>query len=112
MAGETAVAVIAISSSSWNIVGLLLVAAGVLILFRHGMPYRVRTGGVSVLALNQTDADAIKLEKRYAVLGWIGVALILLSLPDRRESTLLVLEPHTGTNEPQGLSTFRHHLIQ
>ena len=89
MAGETAVAVIAISSSSWNIVGLLLVAAGVLILFRHGMPYRVRTGGVSVLALNQTDADAIKLEKRYAVLGWIGVALILLGTACQIVASLL-----------------------
>jgi hypothetical protein len=63
--------------STYNVVGLLLVMAGVLILFRYGMPYRVRRGGQSSLLLNQTDTANLKQEKLYGVLGWIGLAFVV-----------------------------------
>jgi hypothetical protein len=43
-----------------NIAGLLLALAGVLLLFRYGMPYQLRTGGHrvrSVLGLDQIRSD-------------------------------------------------------
>jgi hypothetical protein len=42
----------------------------VLLLFRYGMPYRVRTGGASFLILNQRDADDLRQEKLFDIFGW------------------------------------------
>jgi len=36
-----------VSAQIWNIGGIVLSVCGVLILFRYGMPYRVRTGGAN-----------------------------------------------------------------
>jgi hypothetical protein len=41
------------------------------------MPYRVRTGGASALLLEQTDTDALRQEKRYDILGWIGLVFVV-----------------------------------
>jgi hypothetical protein len=66
------------SAACWNITGLLLALAGILLLFRYGMPYRVRSGGAIHLILEQTDDAEIKAEKRYAIFGWIGLTLIVV----------------------------------
>jgi hypothetical protein len=50
---------------------------GVVMLFRYGMPYRVRSGGSSHLLLEEVDQAAIKTERCYTILGWIGLVLIV-----------------------------------
>jgi hypothetical protein len=66
------------SAGSWTIVGLVLSLIGVLLLFRYGMPYRVRTGGAQFLQLQEHDAEAETLERRYNKLGLLGLALTIL----------------------------------
>lgn len=66
----------AMSSACWNVVGLLLVFVGVIILFRYGMPYRVRRGGASYVLREEVDKNGLQKEKTYDVLGWIGLILI------------------------------------
>jgi hypothetical protein len=65
------------SAAAWNIAGLVLVLVGVLLLFRYGMPYRVRTGGDQFIILEQKDQNDIEAEKLYGALGWIGLALVV-----------------------------------
>ena len=60
-----------------NVVGLLLGLAGVLLLFRYGMPYQVRTGGYRTRIIAGQDQDRIRLERRYDRFGWVGVACIV-----------------------------------
>jgi hypothetical protein len=62
-----------------NIVGLLLALAGVLLLFRYGMPYQLRTGGHRVRSVLGLDQDQIRLESRYDQLGWLGLVCIVLA---------------------------------
>ncbi|CAN7720106.1 hypothetical protein [Mesorhizobium sp. LjNodule214] len=61
-----------------NIVGLLLSLVGVIVLFRYGMPYRVRSGGFDVIVIEQTNQDEIALERRYDYFGICGLVLIIL----------------------------------
>jgi hypothetical protein len=49
----------------------------VILLFRYGMPYRVRTRGQVGRVINGLDQKAIKLERRYDVLGKLGLVLIV-----------------------------------
>jgi len=65
------------SSFFWTTGGLVATLIGVVLLFRYGMPYRVRTGGASHLLLEETDHQAQAEEKRFSVLGWIGLTLII-----------------------------------
>jgi len=65
------------TSASWNVTGLLMVLVGVLILFRYGMPYRVRTGGAIHIIAEQLDQNDIKAERWYTILGWIGLILVV-----------------------------------
>ena len=64
------------SAAYWNVVGLMLVFVGVIILFRYGMPYRLRRGGASYILREKVDKDDLKQEKFYDFLGWIGLILI------------------------------------
>ena len=66
------------TAAGWNILGLIMVLGGVLLLFRYGMPYRVRTGGAVHLILEQKDETDKKQERCYDILGWIGIALVVL----------------------------------
>ena len=58
----------------WSIAGLVLSLIGVLLLFRYGMPFRVHTGRVTI----SSDPRAAALDRRYAMLGWFGVFLVVL----------------------------------
>jgi hypothetical protein len=60
------------------LVGIALNLVGVLLLFRYGMPFRVERKGASYWLLEETDYDVIKIERRYKILGYIGVVLIVL----------------------------------
>ena len=52
-------------SAAFNIVELVMNRAGVTLLFRYGMPYRLRTGGHQVRALMGADQTTIKAQQRY-----------------------------------------------
>ena len=62
-----------------NTIGLILNLAGVIFLFRYGMPYRVRTNGkTAITKMLANAAETIQLERRYARLGRVGLILIVL----------------------------------
>jgi hypothetical protein len=66
-----------ISPATWSIAGLVANLAGVLLLFRYGMPYRVPTGGGSVRRTMPTEHGK-GIERLYGGLGWLGLILIVL----------------------------------
>lgn len=66
------------SARWWNTCGLLLALAGVLILFRYGMPYRVRTDGASYFIREEIDHSERAKDRRYAFFGYVGLVLIVL----------------------------------
>ena len=62
-----------------NILGLILNFGGVILLFRYGMPYRVRTGGkTNLTVLTPSAENIVQIEHRYNWLGWLGLSCILL----------------------------------
>jgi hypothetical protein len=63
-----------------GVLGLLLTLAGILLLFAFGMPYRLRTGGT------------VSAERKYALLGWAGLALIIAGS---------VLQAYPGAKSPE-----------
>jgi len=65
-------------SQALTILGLFLNLIGVLILFRYGMPYRVRTGGAVYIVMEKKNEVDEKEERRYDFFGWIGIALVVI----------------------------------
>jgi hypothetical protein len=66
-------------ASAVNIAGLLMSLTGVVLLFRYGMPYRVRTGGNQARWLSgSVDQKTVRAEQLYEWLGMLGLALIVL----------------------------------
>jgi hypothetical protein len=63
------------SAANWNIAGSVLTLVGLLILFRYGMPYRVRTGGVNYIITEQIDESELKTDRWYEFLGWVGLVM-------------------------------------
>ena len=62
-----------------NIGGLAANLVGVILLFRYGMPYRVRTEGETYLVLNgPLNQKEIKADRRYDRWGKLGLVLIVL----------------------------------
>jgi hypothetical protein len=72
-----------------NVIGLAFNLAGVLILFRWGMPFRVATGGIGFLALEQKDEAAAVLDKIYEICGWAGLVLLIAGVALQIIATLL-----------------------
>jgi hypothetical protein len=62
----------------WSTVGLVISLIGVLLLFRYGMPCRVRTGGSSMYVSSSSDPREAMLERRYAMVGFLGLFLVVL----------------------------------
>ena len=60
------------------VIGLLINLAGVILLFRYGMPYRVETKGRSYLLLEDDDAEAVRTEGFYRRRGLLGLALVVI----------------------------------
>ena len=58
------------------IAGLLINLAGVVLLVRYGMPYRVETGGLEFIVTETVNQDEIRLEKLHKKLGFLGLLLI------------------------------------
>ena len=68
-----------ISAASLSVVGLLMNLVGIILLFRYGMPFRVRTDGNQIRWLTGLkNAQIARIERMYSVLGWIGMVLIIL----------------------------------
>jgi hypothetical protein len=65
-------------NAALNVAGLLMNLARVVLLFRYGMPYRVRTGGNELRFTAATDQEAINAERLYGRLGFMGLVLIVL----------------------------------
>jgi hypothetical protein len=55
-----------------NVSGLVANLAGVLLLFRYGMPFRVRSEGLmQLIADGPPDQREIKEDRRHAILGML-----------------------------------------
>jgi len=67
-----------LTPAEFTIMGLIGNLAGVILLFRYGMPYAVRTGGADVIQTRQQDPEAIKREALYDRRGGLGLILIIL----------------------------------
>lgn len=61
-----------------NLVGLSLELVGVVILFRFGMPFHVPTGGAEAIISSRHYPQVIALERVYEVLGYVGLALLVV----------------------------------
>ena len=71
-----------------NIAGLLMNLVGVILLFAFGMPFRIRTGGYTVRVTSPVDPKKVRTERWYDVLGWLGLALIVLGTVAQIRATL------------------------
>jgi hypothetical protein len=66
------------SDKAVNTLGLVFNLLGVFILFRYGMPFHIPTGGANTLLLEGTDQAAVALEHKYMLLGYVGLAFLVL----------------------------------
>jgi hypothetical protein len=60
-----------------NSVGLFLTIVGVLLLFRFGVAFQIRTGGHPVLTI-EWNQELAEQERRYMWLGALGLAFIVV----------------------------------
>jgi hypothetical protein len=66
------------SATAFNVAGLIANLVVVILLFRYGMPFRVRTGGFSSYVTENSDPKEVRAERWYDVLGGVGLVLIVL----------------------------------
>ena len=67
------------SAANLNVVGLLVNLVGVVLLFRYGAPFRVRTDGSQVRWLTGVKNQKVaRAERVNAILGWIGLTVLVL----------------------------------
>jgi hypothetical protein len=65
------------SSLVWTVIGIVLNAVGVILLFRFGMSYRERRGGNQFLIV-AVSPELQKVERRYGFLGLTGLGCIII----------------------------------
>ena len=58
-------------SAPLNIAGLIMNLAGVILLFRYGMPYRVRSEGLSYL-VTESVWISVRQQPRKFTIDWAG----------------------------------------
>jgi uncharacterized membrane protein YdcZ (DUF606 family) len=64
----------------WDFIGLGLIVAGAILLFRFAMPYETfGDTGDAVTAADTTSHELAK-ERRYKWFGYLGIALVLLGI--------------------------------
>ena len=79
-----------LNASALNVAGLVANLLGVVLLFRHAMPYRLRTGGNQMnFTRNDIDQKTVKTERRFAIFGNIGLASIVLGTAAQIAATVL-----------------------
>jgi hypothetical protein len=77
------------NAASLTVVGLIMNLVGIILLFRYGMPFRVRTDGSKVRWLSgQKNPQVVRTERLHSVLGWIGLTLIILGTASQVCGTL------------------------
>ena len=62
----------------FSIIGLALNLMGVIVLFRYGMPYKVRMGGAILLTADNEDEAEKAFEVEYGNLGLFGLGAVLI----------------------------------
>jgi hypothetical protein len=60
-----------------NVAGLLMNLAGVILLFRYGMPFRVSIPGSDILVVPSNDEET-RIDRFYRIWGYVGLVLIIL----------------------------------
>jgi hypothetical protein len=65
------------SAQLLNTAGIVLALVGVIALFRYGMPFKVKTGGVTYIITDAVDENEKRLEARYALYGYLGLFAIV-----------------------------------
>ena len=55
------------ASFYWTVGGLLAALAGVILLFRYGMPYRVRSGGADYIVTEQIHTEELASDRLWDV---------------------------------------------
>ena len=70
-------------SQAIALAGIGINLTGVLVLFIFGMPYRVETKGESHILREEIDENALRIDRRYRLLGWLGLCLLLRGPPFR-----------------------------
>ena len=66
-----------LSASTWTVLGVVLGVVGVLILFRYGMPFRVRSEGFDTVVVSSANPRERDLDKRYTLLGYLGLVFVI-----------------------------------
>jgi hypothetical protein len=66
-----------ISPPALNTLGILVALAGVITLFRYGMPFKVKTGGVTYIVTEVIDKNELRQEARYARYGYLGLGAVV-----------------------------------
>jgi hypothetical protein len=61
-----------------SIIGLVATLAGVLLLFRYGMPFRVHSPEGEYIITEQADPAELRLDARYKCRGYFGLALVVI----------------------------------
>ena len=81
----------------FSIIGMTLNLIGVIVLFRYGMPYRVRTGGNIGRIIQQKDEGARVLDVEYHNFGLLGLGAVVIGTVfqiDRGDRAVLVSPGH------------------
>ena len=60
-----------------------------LLLFRYGMPFRVETKGRGAIELESVDYQAIVEERRYRIIGNVGLAFVIIGSAPQALGVLL-----------------------
>jgi hypothetical protein len=64
------------TASQLNAIGQGVALLGVLMLFRYGMPFRIRADGGEIVTTNPRP-DVVRKDRIYDWLGWLGLFLII-----------------------------------
>ena len=78
MVGREDERVFMLAAGWWSTAGLILSLIGILLLFRNGMPHRVRAGGQPVSGMTDGKPQPVAVAPPYDKLGWLGVFLIVI----------------------------------
>ena len=77
------------AAQAWNIFGIFISSAGVVVLFYYAMPYRTRTGGkVGIEMGHTTDPNAIEQEGKFDTRARIGLGLVIIGAICQMVATL------------------------
>jgi hypothetical protein len=67
-----------LSAASWTVFSVVLGIAGLLLLFRYGMPYRIESGGFDHVVVGAANAaEEERLDNRYKRFGFLGLVLTI-----------------------------------